>query len=58
MHIFSCELITVFISFGTTSGFRGARSPVCKEHLLLSGVLFNLENNFEERWVLFLMELI
>lgn len=37
---FSFELITVFICFGITSGFRGARVPVCKEHLLLSGGLY------------------
>lgn len=34
---FSFELIAVFICFGITSGFRGTRIPVCKDHLLLSG---------------------
>lgn len=56
---FSFEPITVFVwGFCITSGFRGVEILVCKEHLLLSGVFFNLENSFEEEWVLFLVELI
>lgn len=58
MHIFLLNLLLYLGFFCITSGFRGARILICKEHLLLSGIVFNLENNFEEKWVLLLVELI
>lgn len=58
MRIFLLNLLLYLEFFCITSGFRGAEILVCKEHLLLSGIVFNLENNFGEKWVLLLLELI